>query len=247
MAAIQGLYAAASGMEAQQNQFDAISNDLANVNTPGYQSEQVGFEDLLYSQGGVSSGSTVQTGAGAASSVIGRDQTEGGLQTTGRSLDVAIAGDGYLQVRRADGTIGLTRDGSLQLNAKGQVTDQTGDALVPPLTVPANAHVNELTIRADGTVTDGDRTLGQIKLVTVPAPNQLIADGGSQFSASAASGPIRAASGATLTQGALESSNVDIASAMSDMVTAERSYQMSSQAIQDQDQMLQMANQLRGS
>ena len=81
----------------------------------------------------------------------------------------------------------------------------------------------------------------------MPAPNQLLADGTSQFSATAASGAIRGAKGATLKQGALEGSNVDIAAAMSEMVTAQRSYQMASTAVQDQDQMLQMANQLRGS
>jgi flagellar basal-body rod protein FlgG len=245
MAGIQGLYTAASGMEATQNQFDAISNDLANVDTTGYQSEEVGFQDLLYSSGGVSSGSQLATGAGASSAVVGRDQTEGDLQTTGRSLDVAIEGEGFLQVRRPDGTIGLTRDGSLQLDARGQLTDTQGDRLDPPVTIPAGTDVSKLSISADGQISDGTRQLGRLRLVTVPNPDGLLADGGSQFSATAASGAIRGASGVTLKQGALEGSNVDIAAAMSDMVTAERSYQMSSQAIQDQDQMLQIANQLR--
>ena len=247
MAGIQGLYTAASGMEATQNQFDAISNDLSNLNTTGYQSEEVGFQDLLYSSGGVSSGSQVATGAGTASAVVGRDDTEGDLQTTGRSLDVAIEGDGYLQVRRSDGTIGLTRNGSLQLDAKGQLTDQEGDRLDPPVTIPAGTDVSKISIDAAGRVSDGTRQLGQLKLVTVPAPNQLLADGDSQFSATAASGAIRGAQGVTLKQGALEGSNVDIAAAMSEMVTAQRSYQMASTAVQDQDQMLQMANQLRAS
>src|SRR5579862_6088665 len=102
---LEGLYSAASGMEAQQQQFDAISNDMANMDTPGYQSTVVGFHDLLYSDGGY--GSNVATGAGSAAQVVGYDQSEGAIQQTGQPLDVAINGSGYLEVRRQDGTIGL--------------------------------------------------------------------------------------------------------------------------------------------
>ena len=115
---LEGLYSAASGMEAQQNQFDAISNDMANLDTPGYQSTVVGFHDLLYSNGAY--GSTVPTGAGSASAIVGRDQSQGAIETTNRSLDVAVQGQGYIEVRRPDGSIGLTRNGRLELNAKRQ-------------------------------------------------------------------------------------------------------------------------------
>lgn len=242
---LQGLYAASSGMEAQQNQLDAISNDLANMNTPGYQSTEVGFKDLLYSPGGVSTGSRVATGAGAASQIIGRSQAEGDLQQTKRPLDVAIEGPGYLQVRRPNGSIGLTRNGSLQLDARGQVTDLNGDPLVPPLTVPKGTADSSIKIAGNGQVTAGGRAIGRIQIVSVPAPDQLLADGNSLFSATAASGAPRAAAGSTLQQGALEGSNVDMAQDMSDMINAQRTYQMASQAIQYQDQMLQIANQLR--
>jgi flagellar basal-body rod protein FlgG len=242
---LQGLYAASSGMEAQQNEFNAISNDLANLNTPGYQATKVGFSDLLYTNGGASTGTRVATGAGSASTIVGRSDAQGALQSTGRSLDVAIEGDGYLQVRRPDGSIGLTRNGALRTDAQGQLLNQEGDPLVPPIRIPKGVNPDHVTISASGAVTAGKQALGTIRVVTVPAPDQLQADGDSLFSVTAGSGATRPAPGAALHQGALEGSNVDVATAMGDMINAERSYQMSSQAVQYQDQMLQIANQLR--
>ncbi|HZE04697.1 MAG TPA: flagellar hook-basal body protein [Solirubrobacteraceae bacterium] len=240
---LQGLYAAASGMEAQQNQFDAISNDLANLDTPGYQATEVGFQDLLYSGAGTASGTNIATGTGAASAIVGRSQAEGSLQTTGNPLDVAINGPGYLQVRRPDGTIGLTRNGSLRVDPAGQVTDQDGDPLVPPLTIPKGTNLTDVHIDANGTVTtQTNRTLGKLAIVDVPAPNQLQPDGASMFSVTAGSGPTRPAAGSTLQQGVLEGSNVDVAQVMSDMINAERSYQMAGEAINYQNQMLQIAD-----
>jgi flagellar basal-body rod protein FlgG len=240
---LEGLYSAASGMEAQQQQFDAISNDLANVDTPGYQSAIVGFHDLLYSNGGYAG--NVPTGAGAAARIVGRSQAEGPIQQTGRPLDVAIQGNGYIEVRRPDGTIGLTRNGSLELTAQRQLTNQQGMPLQPPITIPAGVPLSEVSIAADGTVTAAGRQVGKIQLVTVPSPDNLTPDGDSMFSANAASGGIVSATGATLQQGALEGSNVDMAKAMATLMTAQRTYAMDSSAIQDQDQMLQIANQIK--
>jgi flagellar basal-body rod protein FlgG len=242
-----GLYAAAAGMAAQQAQLNAISGDLANVSTPGYQSTIVGFHDLLYSGGGASSGSNVATGAGAAASVIGRSQLQGAVSQTGQPLDVAIAGTGFLEVRRPDGTIGLTRDGTLQLDARGQITNSFGMPVQPPITLPAGTSPSAVTIGADGTVTAGSHKLGKLALVTVPAPDGLLADGNGVFSATAASGATRAATGATLQQGALEASNVDVAQDMTTMIDAEQGYNLASKAIQYQQQMGQIANQLRAS
>lgn len=242
---LQGLYAAASGMEAQQNQLDAVSNDLANIDTPGYQGEIVGFQDLLYTSGGGSTGTQVATGAGSASSVVGRSNLQGSMQTTGRPLDVAIAGSGYLEVRRPDGTIGLTRNGALQVDEKGRLANADGMMIQPPITIPPGTDSSDVKIQGNGDVVLNGKTLGQIKLVDVPAPNGLVADGGSMFSATAASGAIRAAKGATLQQGSLEGSNVDMGRAMSSMMTAQRSYQMASNAVQYQDQMLQIANEIK--
>jgi flagellar basal-body rod protein FlgG len=243
---LQGLYAAASGMEAQQNQFNAIANDMANLDTPGYQATQVGFQDLLYSGAGSASGSpNIATGAGSQSAIVGRSSAQGAIQNTGRSLDVAISGPGYLQVRRNDGTIGLTRNGAHQVDAQGQITNQEGNPLVPPLRLPKGTDASSIKIEPNGQVISGSRTVGRISLVNVPAPNQLQPDGDSMFSVTAGSGAIRPVTGSTLQQGALEASNVDVSQDMSAMINAQRSYEMASKAVEYQDQMLQIANQIK--
>jgi flagellar basal-body rod protein FlgG len=240
---LEGLYSAASGMEAQQQQFNAISNDIANIDTPGYQSTIVGFHDLLYSNGGY--GSNVPTGAGAEAQVVGYDQSEGSIEQTGQPLDVAISGSGYLEVRRQDGTIGLTRDGSMQLNEKRQLTTQTGMLVQPPITIPSGLDISQVAISANGTVQAAGKTLGKLSLVDVPATSGLVADGDGVWSATAASGAIVPAKNATLQQGALEGSNVNLGDEMAKMETAQQEYQMSSQAVQYQAQMLQIADQIK--
>ena len=240
---LEGLYSAASGMEAQQQQFDAISNDMANLDTPGYQSTIVGFHDLLYSNGNY--GSNVATGAGTAAQVVGRDQTQGAIQQTGQPLDVAIQGQGFIEVRRFDGSVGLTRNGKLELNAKRQLTNQEGMLVEPPITIPSGVPTNQVSIAADGTVQVAGKKLGKISLVDVPAPDGLVADGDSVFSATTASGATRVAKGTTLQQGALEGSNVDMGSEMAKMMTAQQEYAMGSQAIQYQAQMLQIADSIK--
>jgi flagellar basal-body rod protein FlgG len=239
----EGLYSAASGMEAQQQQFNAISNDIANVDTPGYQSTIVGFHDLLYSNG--SYGSNVATGAGSAAQVVGHDHTQGAIQQTGRQLDVAVQGDGFLEVRRFDGSTGLTRNGRLELNAKRQLTNQQGMLVQPPITIPAGVPTEQVTIQGDGTVSAAGKKVGKLSLVNVPAPDGLLADGSDVFSATAASGAIRTAKNATLQQGALEGSNVNLGEEMAKMASAQQEYQMGSQAIQYQAQMLSIANQIK--
>jgi flagellar basal-body rod protein FlgG len=240
---LEGLYSAASGMEAQQQQFDAISNDMANLDTPGYQSTVVGFHDLLYSNGHY--GSNVATGAGSAALVVGHDQTQGAINQTGQPLDVAVQGQGFIEVRRFDGSIGLTRNGRLELNAKRQLTNQVGMLVQPPITIPAGVRTDQVTIGSDGTVEAAGKRLGKISLVDVPAPDGLVADGDSVFSATTASGAIRASKVTTLQQGALEGSNVDLGDEMAKMMTAQQEYAMGSQAVQYQAQMLSIANQIK--
>jgi flagellar basal-body rod protein FlgG len=242
---LEGLYSAATGMAAQQQQLDALANDMANMSTPGYQATRVGFHDLLYSTGGGSTGSTVATGAGSAAQMIGRSQIQGSIQPTGRPLDVAIVGEGYIEVRRPDGTIGLTRNGVLQADAQGRLTTSTGMLLQPPIKVPKGITADQVTISPDGNVAAGTRKLGKITLVTVPAPDQLLADGNSVFSATAASGAIRRATGTTLQQGAVEGSNVDMAETTVAMINAQQGYSMASKAISFEDQMLSIANQIK--
>ncbi len=127
---LEGLFSAAAGMAAQQLQLDAVSNDLANVNTDGYKSERVGFEDLLYNRVD-KAGTETTAGAGAAARILGRSSTQGALKETGNPLDLAIEGEGFLQLRRPGGSTVLTRNGALQLNANGEISDAAGNLLEP--------------------------------------------------------------------------------------------------------------------
>jgi flagellar basal-body rod protein FlgG len=235
---LEGLYTAAAGMAAQERRLDAVSNDIANVNTSGYKKVRVGFRDLVYQNDGPSG---VRTGAGAAATELGRGSEQGALQQTGNPLDLAIQGDGYFQVRRADGQLALTRNGSFDVDARGQVVNANGERLVPPINVPRGIDPSTVQIAPDGTVAANGRTLGRIQLVTVPAPNGLTPAGDNDYLLSAASGAVRPAGG-TLLQGALEASNVDLADSMVDMMDAQRSYSMASKAIQMQDKMMEIAN-----
>ena len=130
---LEGLYSAAAGMETAQTQLDTVSNNIANEDTPGYQSELLGFSDLLYTTDD-DDPSTAIVGAGSAAQTTGYSQTQGTLEQTGNPLDLGLAGSGYFEVRQPDGTVGLTRNGTFQLNAAGQITTDTGMELVPPIT-----------------------------------------------------------------------------------------------------------------
>jgi flagellar basal-body rod protein FlgG len=241
---LEGLYAAAAGMSAQQEQLDAISNDLANVSTTGYKAQRVGFQDLLYNQ--VKQAGTASTaGAGALASVIGREGAQGALQQTGRPLDLAIQGEGSFQVKLAPGQLSLTRNGALSVDGQGHLVTSDGSLLDPPITLPAKVSADDVSIASDGTVRAGTATLGQIKLVTVAAPDKLLADGHGGFTASTASGTPKATATVHIQQGALEGSNVDMGSEMVTMMSTQRNYQLASSAIKTQDQMLAIANQLR--
>jgi flagellar basal-body rod protein FlgG len=244
---LSGLYSAAAGMAAQQQRIDGVANDLANASTTGYKHVRVGFRDLLYNAQGTSAGPTVLAGAGAAAGFVGRSQEQGALQTTGQPLDVAIQGPGYVQVTRPDGSSALTRNGSLRLDATGRLTTNDGLLLQPRITVPRGTSPDELSIGADGTVRVGTgRALGRIELVTVPAPDGLQPLGGSLSATTVQSGAaIATGADTTLRQGVLESSNVDVGDAMVDMIDAQRSFQLASKAIQMQDQMLEIANQVK--
>jgi flagellar basal-body rod protein FlgG len=241
---LEGLYSAAAGMEAQQTQLDSIANDVSNSNTPGYQASEIGFHDLLYgSENDPLSQATV--GAGAAASTIGYSQAQGSLQQTGNPLDVAIQGNAYLEVKQPNGTIGLTRNGTLQVDSGGQLTTNLGMPMQPPITVPKGTNPADISIGADGTVSVGQNKLGKLQLVTVTAPDQLLESGDGVFSATAASGPLLAASGATLQQGALEQSNVDMNAELTQMMSTEQSYAMASKAIDFETQMGQIAATLK--
>src|ERR1700712_1251105 len=127
---LEGMYTAAAGMAAQQTRLDAVSSNLANVDTTGYKSARVAFRDLVYDDAqGYGAAKGVTIGAGSAANSIGRSSTQGALQNTERSLDVALNGPGYLQVKLKDGSKALTRDGNLQVTADGRLALHTGELI----------------------------------------------------------------------------------------------------------------------
>ena len=239
---LEGLYSAAAGMQAQQQRIDSVANDLANVNTNGYKHTRVAFRDLLYVN---DASGNVGSGAGAAATTIGRGFTQGAMRETGNPLDVAIEGEGFLRVRRADGTDALTRDGSLRLDPRGRLTTQRGELVQPAITVPAGTDESAVSIGADGTVSANNRPVGRIQLVNVRSPESLDVIGENLYRATAASGAATNTAGARLTQGSVEASNVDVGDSMTEMIDAQRSFQLASRAVQMQDQMLQIANQVK--
>jgi flagellar basal-body rod protein FlgG len=240
---VEGLYTAAAGMAAQQVQLEAVSNDIANLSTPGYQASRVAFSDLLYSPLDIA-GTTTETGAGSSAKLLGRSQAAGAVVQTGRPLDLAIEGDGYFVVKLPGGGQALTRNGSFTLDGNGELTDAAGDILAPGITVPRGVSASQLSIATDGTVSAGGRTLGRIQLVTVPAPDRLLSAGGSLLTANEASGAPTPAGG-RIRQGELEQSNVDLGRDMTQLMTTERSFQLASSAVQTESQMMSIANQLR--
>jgi flagellar basal-body rod protein FlgG len=240
---LQGLNSAAAGMAAQQQRMDAVANDLANANTTGYKHQRVGFRDLVYDQVGRSSAQGVRTGSGSAAVDAGRSFAQGVLQRTQRPLDVAIQGEGFLRVRLADGREALTRDGGLQIDGAGRLVTSAGSLLQPQITVPDGVPEDAISIGPDGTVLIDGRNTGRLDLVTVRSVQGLISVGDNAFTTSPASGPETAAPQTTvLSQGALESSNSDMAESMVAMIEAQRAFQLASKAITMADEMMGIAN-----
>jgi flagellar basal-body rod protein FlgG len=219
---------------------DMLANDLANISTTGYKQARIGFRDLIYNteQG-------MPVGAGSAVVDAGRNEAEGALQSTGDPLSLAISGAGYFQVQRSDGSLALTRDGDFTTDANGDVVNSAGDRLSPPLRIPQGTDLSQVSVAADGTVTAGQTPIGKITLVDVTNTAGLEALGDNEFAATAASGPPHAITGAAIQQGFLEASNVDLGQTMVALIDAQRSYEMDSRAIQNQDQMMQVANDIR--
>jgi flagellar basal-body rod protein FlgG len=243
---LSGLNTAAAGMAAQQQRMDAVANDLANANTTGYKHQRVGFRDLVYEQAGRSSAQGVRTGSGAAAVDAGRAFSQGVLQRTDRTLDVAIQGEGFLRVRLADGRDALTRDGGLQIDGARRLVTSAGSLVQPEITIPEGVAEDQISIGPDGTVLANRERIGKIDVLTVRSTQGLIAAGDNAFVTTAASGPAVAAPTTTaLTQGALESSNTDMASAMVAMIESQRAFQLASKAITTADEMMGIANQVK--
>lgn len=254
------LRTSASGMIAQQRMIDVIANNLANVNTTGFKRSRVSFEDVLYEtvqgsrivnyQGSETVG-PVQIGKGVRVGAVVRLHAQGAPETTQRPLDLAIEGDGLFQVQRPDGSTAYTRDGSLSLSESGALVTNGGYLLMPGVTVPRDA--TGISISASGVVSvtptgGGTQTeIGRIELVRFLNPNGLLAIGENQFSETAASGePISGFAQdegfGRLMQGALESSNVEIVQEMTDMIAAQRAYEINAKAIRAGEEMMQTTN-----
>jgi flagellar basal-body rod protein FlgG len=259
---LRSLWISKTGMEAQQLQLDNISHNLANVATNGYKKSHAQFEDLIYQNlrqsGSATSDQTqlpsgLQVGLGVRPVATARDFTQGSLQQTGNSLDVAISGNGFLQVTMPDGTTGFTRDGSLKLDAQGQIVNNECYVVQPGITVPPNAQT--ISIGADGTVSatlPGNATptsLGQLQLASFANPGGLDPKGGNLYAETAASGSPSAAAPGTnglgrLQAGFVETSNVNVVEELVAMISTQRAYELNSKAIQTSDQMLQRLGQL---
>jgi flagellar basal-body rod protein FlgG len=243
---LEGLNSAAAGMAAQQQRLDAVSNDLANANTTGYKHVRVGFRDLVYTQTGRSSAQGPQTGAGAAAVDAGRGFAQGAMQRTEQPFDVAIQGDGFIRVRLPDGRQALTRDGSLKPDGTGRLVTSSGALVQPPITFPKGSDPSRVSIGPDGTVLNAGRRIGRIELVSVRSTQGLLPVGDNAFLATPESGAARPAPTATtLSQGALEMSNVDMSQAMVDLIQSQRAYELASKAISTADQMMQVANEVK--
>ncbi|MCI1191193.1 flagellar basal-body rod protein FlgG [Calidifontimicrobium sp. SYSU G02091] len=259
---IRSLWISKTGMEAQQTQLDTISHNLANVATNGFKKGHVVFEDLIYQnlrQAGAATGEQgmlptgLQVGLGVRPVATSRTFTQGNLQQTGNNLDVAIKGNGFFQIQRADGSTAYTRDGAFQVNADGQLVTHAGDLVQPGITVPANAL--SLTIAADGTVSatvpnqPAPQVLGQLQLASFVNPAGLDPLGGNLFGETAASGAPNAGAPGTdglgaLQQGFVETSNVNVVEELVAMIQTQRAYELNSKAIQTSDQMLQRLSQI---
>lgn len=252
----RALWVAKSGLDAQQTRMAVISNNLANVNTTGFKRGRAIFEDLMYQNirqvGAQSTQNTqlptgFQLGTGVRTVATEKLHTQGNVQQTENSLDVAINGRGFLQILMPNGDTNYTRDGSLKLDSTGQIVTSGGLTLNPAITVPADAL--SITIGTDGTVSalqPGAATptqLGQIQLANFINPTGLEAVGENLYRESAASGaPIIGTPGqgeyGTLNQGALETSNVNVVEELVNMIETQRAYEMNSKAVSTTDQML---------
>src|SRR5262249_22347581 len=240
---LEGLRTAAAGMAAQQQKLDGIANDLANANTTGYKHTRIGFKDLLYERGGRPSANNVVRGTGAAAVDAGRGFEQGSLKRTDSPLDVALEGEGFFKVRLPDGRQGLTRDGDFHLDADRRLTTSTGGLIDPAIKIPEGVPDDKIAIERDGTVRANGTVVGKLQVLTVRATAGLLPIGDNAFPAPPPPRPTGTDPGDTqVTQGALEASNTDMAQAMVDMIDAQRTFQMTSKAIQTADSMMEIAN-----
>lgn len=260
---LKSLNTAATGMAAQQSNMDVIANNIANVSTNGFKKSRAEFEDLMYhtqKEPGTSTGANsfspngVQTGLGVKTAAVQKNFDNGNTLVTKGALDIQIEGSGFFQVLTQDGQVAFTRDGAFKKDPSGKMIDKNGNVLQPEITVPSN--IQGVEIAAGGEVKviqslgEAPQSIGQIDIATFVNPAGLKAVGKNLFMQTPASGqPVTTRPGLNgsgyLSQGQLETSNVNIVDEMVGMITAQRAYETNSKVIQASDQMLQSINNLR--
>jgi flagellar basal-body rod protein FlgG len=253
----QSLWISKTGLDAQQTKMSTIANNLANVGTTGFKRGRAIFEDLIYQNvrqvGSQSSQDTLlpsglQIGTGTRVVATEKLFTQGNLTKTDNALDIAIQGRGFFEILLPDGTQGFTRDGSFQINDQGIMVTSAGYQLQPPITIPQDAL--SVTIANDGTVsvqqpgTPNAAQVGLVQLTDFINPAGLQARGENLFLQSGASGAPQPGNPGlnglgTLSQGYVESSNVNVVEELVNMIETQRAYEMNSRAISTADQMLQ--------
>ena len=256
------LWAAKTGLDAQQTRMTVVSHNLANVSTNGFKKDRAVFEDLLYQNqrqvGAATSQDTasptgLNLGTGVRVVATEKNYTQGGLNNTGNSLDVAVNGRGFFQVLMPDGSFAYTRDGSFKMSAEGELVTASGYKVQPGITIPSGAQ--SISIGADGVVSaqlagqSSPTQIGTLQLTDFVNPAGLQPRGENLLSESAASGPAQSSTPGlnglgTLQEGFLEGSNVNVVEELVTMIETQRAYEMNSKAIQTSDQMLQKLGQL---
>lgn len=261
---MRALKIAATGMSAQQMRVEVISNNLANMSTTGYNTRRAEFADLHYQQlarpGSISASdgtvlpTGVQLGLGVRPTSVSVLLAQGSLSETKGDLDLAIEGTGYLEVTLPNGGSAYTRDGALKRSADGMIVTADGFPVVPEITIPEEA--TSVSINADGEVYGyfSDRTdaelLGSFTLATFTNERGLEALGSNMFRETEASGPANVSDPGTdglgtLRQGYLEDSSVDSVREVTELIEAQRAYEMNAKVITAADQMMAATSQVR--
>jgi len=251
------LWAAKTGLDAQQTRMTVVSNNLANASTTGFKKDRAVFEDLLYQNARQVGGSTSQDtqaptglnlGTGVRVVATEKNYSQGTMNNTGNSLDVAISGRGFFQVLMPDGSFGYTRDGSFKMSPEGELVTSSGYRVQPSISIPTGAQ--SVSIGMDGIVTvqmagqSATTQIGTVQLTDFVNPSGLQPRGENLLVESAASGPAQTSTPGlgglgTLQAGFLEGSNVNVVEELVTMIETQRAYEMNSKAISTTDQMLQ--------
>jgi flagellar basal-body rod protein FlgG len=255
------LWAAKTGLDAQNTQMAVIANNLANTNTTGFKSDRAAFQDLMYQnvkQVGAQSTQNTQystgltLGTGVRIAATEKNYLQGSVLQTGGNLDMSISGLGFFQITMPDGTLSYSRDGSFSMDSQGNVVTASGYPVSPAITIPINAQ--SVTVGTDGTVSvtvagsTKPTSVGQIQLASFINVQGLQPTGNNLLVESAASGAPQVGTPGTtglgsLQQGSLETSNVNTVTELVNMIQCQRAYEMNSKAITTTDQMLQYLTQ----